>query len=137
MADIEVQERKIVVAIDEGEESIYALTWAIKNILVSQNSNDTILLLYAKPHPQLVSTLDGPEYLFSSDVIISMEKYSKDVADCVIEKAKRVCKDHQNVKVEIRVGEGDPRDVICDVVEKIGADILVMGTHGYGPFWEV
>ncbi|XP_026430130.1 universal stress protein A-like protein [Papaver somniferum] len=134
MADMDVQERKIVVAIDEGEESIYALTWAIKNnvFVVSQKSNDTILLLYAKPHMQLISTLDEPEYLFSSDVIISMEKYSKDVSDCVIEKAKRVCKDLQSVKVEIRVEEGDPRDVICDVVEKIGADILVMGTHGYG-----
>ncbi|KAI3913882.1 hypothetical protein MKW92_051667 [Papaver armeniacum] len=133
MADIEVQERKIVVAIDEGEESIYALRWAIKNIVsVSHNSNDRILLLYAKPHLQLISSLDGPEYWFPSDVIISLEKYSKDVADCVIEKAKRVCKDLQNVKVEVKVEEGDPRDVICDVVEKIGADILVMGTHGYG-----
>ncbi|KAI3932709.1 hypothetical protein MKW98_012680 [Papaver atlanticum] len=131
MADMEVQERKIVVAIDEGDESIYALTWAIKNV-VSQNSNDTIILLYAKPPLKIYSTLDGSGYLFSSDVIMSMEKYSKEVADCVIEKAKRVCKDLQNVKVETRIEKGDARDVICDAVEKIGADILVMGTHGYG-----
>ncbi|RZC56677.1 hypothetical protein C5167_015523 [Papaver somniferum] len=128
---MEVQERKIVVAIDEGDESIYALTWAIKNV-VSQNSNDTIILLYAKPPLKIYSTLDGSGYLFSSDVIMSMEKYSKEVADSVIEKARRVCGDLQNVKVETRIEKGDARDVICDAVEKIGADILVMGTHGYG-----
>ncbi|MCL7031541.1 hypothetical protein MKW94_023408 [Papaver nudicaule] len=123
MADTEVQERKIVVAIDEGEESIYALTWAIKNV-VSQNSNDTIILLYAKPPLKVYSTLDGSGYLFSSDVMVSMEKYSKDVADCVMEKAKRVCKDLQNVKVEARIEKGDAKDVICEAVEKIGADLL-------------
>ncbi|XP_026404146.1 universal stress protein A-like protein isoform X1 [Papaver somniferum] len=162
MADIgAVQERKIVVAIDEGEESIYALTWAIKNVVSQNSSNDTIILLYAKPQRAVYSTLDGPGdkpnkilfffpyishisnifsnflihfvgNLFSSDVIMSMEKYSKEVADCVIEKAKRVCKDLQNVKVETMIESGDAREVICDAVEKIGADLLVMGTHGYG-----
>ncbi|KAI3932711.1 hypothetical protein MKW98_012682 [Papaver atlanticum] len=166
MADMgAVQERKIVVAIDEGEESIYALTWAIKNVVSQNSSDDTIILLYAKPQRAVYSTLDGPgnkpnkfffhtlvfshisnifnNYrilflihfvgnLFSSDVLMSMEKYSKEVADCVIEKAKRVCKDLQNVKVETMIESGDAREVICDAVEKIGADVLVMGTHGYG-----
>lgn len=36
------------------------------------------------------------------------------------------------VKVEARVECGDPRDVICQMVEKLGADVLVMGSHGYG-----
>jgi len=36
------------------------------------------------------------------------------------------------IKVETRVENGDPRDVICDMVQKLGADILVMGSHGYG-----
>ncbi|KAI3919030.1 hypothetical protein MKW92_037615 [Papaver armeniacum] len=122
MADMEVQDRKIVVAIDEGDESIYALTWAIKNV-VSQNSNDTVILLYAKPPLKMYSTLDGSGYLFSSDVIMSMEKYSKDVADCVTEKARRVCEHLQNVKVETRIEKGDARDVICLV------QIFYVSTH--------
>ena len=32
----------------------------------------------------------------------------------------------------MRVENGDPRDVICEVAEKINADVLVMGSHGYG-----
>jgi hypothetical protein len=36
-------------------------------------------------------------YLFSSDILAAMDKYGNDVADCVIEKAKRICKDLQDV----------------------------------------
>lgn len=36
------------------------------------------------------------------------------------------------IKVETRVENGDPRDVICEMVQKLGADVLVMGSHGYG-----
>jgi nucleotide-binding universal stress UspA family protein len=34
--------------------------------------------------------------------------------------------------VETRVEHGDPRDAICQMAEKLGADALVMGSHGYG-----
>ena len=36
------------------------------------------------------------------------------------------------VRVETCVEKGDPRDVICGAAEKGGADLLVMGSHGYG-----
>jgi hypothetical protein len=32
-------------------------------------------------------------YLFSSDILATMDRYANDVADCVIDKAKRMCKD--------------------------------------------
>lgn len=34
--------------------------------------------------------------------------------------------------METRIENGDPRDVICHLVEQLGADILVMGSRGYG-----
>uniref|UniRef100_A0A251UHR3 Putative rossmann-like alpha/beta/alpha sandwich fold protein n=1 Tax=Helianthus annuus TaxID=4232 RepID=A0A251UHR3_HELAN len=34
------------------------------------------------------------------------------------------------VKVDRRVFISDPRDVICDVVEKMGVDMVVLGSHG-------
>ncbi|KAI9187107.1 hypothetical protein LWI28_024442 [Acer negundo] len=134
MADVAAaaKERRIIVAVDEGEESMYALTWCLKNV-ISQNSNDTLILLYAKPPRAVYPTLDGTGYLFSSDIMASMEKYISDMANGVIEKAKKLCREQSgDVKVEARVGDGDPRDVICDMVEKLGADVLVMGSHGYG-----
>ncbi|XWS58109.1 hypothetical protein CRYUN_Cryun08bG0006500 [Craigia yunnanensis] len=72
-------------------------------------------------------------YLFSADILATMDKYSNDVAFCVIEKAKRMCREQgDEVKVEVRVENGDPRDVICEVAENINASVLVMGSHGYG-----
>ena len=38
------------------------------------------------------------------------------------------------VKVETRIDHGDPRDVICEMTQNLGADMLVMGSHGYGLF---
>jgi nucleotide-binding universal stress UspA family protein len=32
----------------------------------------------------------------------------------------------------VEVIEGEPRHVICNAVEKHGADLLVVGSHGYG-----
>ncbi|KAK9050342.1 hypothetical protein SSX86_009531 [Deinandra increscens subsp. villosa] len=125
-------ERKILVAIDEGEESTYALSWCLKNF-VSENSKDILVLLYVKPPHVVYSALDGTGYLFSQDIIATMDKYRNEVAETVIEKAKKLCKDSlQDVKVETRVEIGDPRDVICDVAEKMGVDMVVVGSHGYG-----
>uniref|UniRef100_A0A2N9FTD8 UspA domain-containing protein n=1 Tax=Fagus sylvatica TaxID=28930 RepID=A0A2N9FTD8_FAGSY len=132
MADVAAKERKILVAVDEGEESGNALSWCLKNV-ISENSKDTLVLLYVKPPRAVYTALDGTGYLFSSDILAAMDKYGNDVADCVIEKAKKICKDLQDVKVETRIEHGDPRDVICQMTEKLGADVLVMGSHGYGP----
>ena len=58
MADVEAKERKILVAVDEGDESMYALSWCLKNV-ISGNSKDTLILLYAKPPRVVYSALDG------------------------------------------------------------------------------
>lgn len=54
----EAKERKILVAVDEGEESSYALSWCLKNI-VAENSKDTLILLYSKQPPPLYPAMDG------------------------------------------------------------------------------
>ncbi|KAL7237649.1 hypothetical protein ACSBR2_003870 [Camellia fascicularis] len=134
MAECEAKERKILVAVDAGEESMHALSWCLNNIVVSQNSKDTLILLYAKPTPSIYNAVDGTGYLFSPDTVSSMERYSNEVAESVMEKAKRLCKEDHNldVKVETKVESGDPRDVICQAVDKLGIDLVVLGSHGYG-----
>ncbi|XP_010259333.1 PREDICTED: universal stress protein PHOS32-like [Nelumbo nucifera] len=133
MADFEAKERRVMVAVDESEESMYALSWCLKN-LIPPDAQTTLILLYAKPPPPVYSSLDGTGYLFASDVIATMEKYSRDLADSVMERAEAIFKNHSNIKVEKKVGSGDAREVICMTVEKFGADLLVMGSHGYGFF---
>ncbi|XP_049389341.1 universal stress protein A-like protein isoform X2 [Solanum stenotomum] len=131
MADAAAKERKILVAVDESEESSYALSWCIENIITG-NSNDTLILLYSIPPRAVYSTLDGTGYLVSSDILATMERYSSEVAQCVMEKAKRACEALNGVKVETIVEHGDARDVICQAAEKLHVDMLVMGSHGYG-----
>lgn len=50
--------RKVLVAVDEGEESKYALSWCITNV-IQQNSKDTLVLLYVKPPRVVYTALDG------------------------------------------------------------------------------
>ncbi|KAK4402136.1 hypothetical protein Sango_0954300 [Sesamum angolense] len=54
--------RKILVAVDEGEESAYALSWCLKNLMVTHpNSKDTLVLLYAKPPQAVYIPMDSTE----------------------------------------------------------------------------
>ncbi|KAL3591108.1 hypothetical protein D5086_009748 [Populus alba] len=65
-------------------------------------------------------------YVFSSDFLAMMLKYNNDVASFVTEKAKTMCKE------QVQDSMGDPRDVICEVAEKLQVDVVVMGSHGRG-----
>lgn len=56
--EVAAKERKILVAVDEGEESSYALKWCLNNI-VNLDSKDTLVLVYAKAPRAVYSALDG------------------------------------------------------------------------------
>lgn len=131
-----IQSKKIVVAVDESEESMYALSWCLNNIIsVSHQNSDstTLVLLYVKPPPPNYSAFDVAGHLFGNDVVAALEDYSRKLVDTVMTKAQDVClKSNVNIKVEKKVGSGDAKNVICGTVEKLGADMLVMGSHGYG-----
>ncbi|KAF5956975.1 hypothetical protein HYC85_004200 [Camellia sinensis] len=142
MGGCEANERKILVGVDEGDESMYALSWCLKNVVVPQNSKDTLVLLYAqKPRP-IYPIIDGAtvsdepkiRYILMPDVMETMDRYNNELAESRMEKAKRLCKEVHNldVKVETRIESGDPRDVICQAAEKLSADVVVLGSHGYG-----
>ncbi|CAL1393251.1 unnamed protein product [Linum trigynum] len=138
------QKKVFLAAVDESEESMHALSWFVNKIMPASSSGhhrSTLVLLYVKPPRWLYFSPDG--HMFSADVMTAMDKYRNDVADCVMLKAKRVCKEaagnndddhhHHHVKVETMIENGDARDVICQVADKLCVDVLVMGSHGYGP----
>lgn len=55
---LEKESKKIVVAVDESDESMYALSWCLSN-LIPLNTQNTLVLLYVKPPPPLHSPLDA------------------------------------------------------------------------------
>ncbi|KAK4558309.1 hypothetical protein RGQ29_007878 [Quercus rubra] len=127
-------ESKIVVAVDESKESMHALSWCLSN-LVSHNSGNTLVLLYVKPPPPVYTSFDAAGYVFSSDIISALEKYGSDLVNSVMTRAESVIRSSgTNINVEKITGSGEAKDVICSIVNKLGADTLVMGSHGYGFF---
>ncbi|EYU37244.1 hypothetical protein MIMGU_mgv1a026749mg [Erythranthe guttata] len=127
--------RKILVAVDKGEESSYALSWCLENLLSEnhQNYKDTLILLFAKTPLPIYSGMDTTGHVTSPSIIASVEKYANEVAEKVMCKATQICKDfNDQITMETMVEHGDPRDVICDVAERFKVDFLVVGSRGYG-----
>ncbi|WJX13592.1 hypothetical protein P8452_03967 [Trifolium repens] len=132
---MENRERKIMVAVDESEESMYALSWSITNLISDTNNNSKLVLLYVKP-PSAVYSLDSAGYIFSNETIDDLEEYSKKLAKSVTKRAEAICRnfDATNINIEKVVGTGEAKNVICNAAKKLEADTLVMGSHGYGFF---
>ena len=61
-----------------------------------------------------------------------MEADLKRVALRVVEKARELCAAAQVADAEFEALEGDARNVLCDAVERHHAEMLVVGSHGYG-----
>ncbi|KAL8089308.1 hypothetical protein AgCh_038929 [Apium graveolens] len=117
-------EKRILVAVDESEQSMHALSWCLTNLLPPENKN-ILLLLYVKP---------SPVYSFiGATNVEAMEGYGKDIATSVMYRAQAVCsKFNSNTKAEKIVGSGDAKEVICAAAKKLDADILLTGSHDYG-----
>ena len=120
--------RRVVVALDESAQSLHALQWALGTFSLCAHL-DTLILLHAKLPPS--SSVAGPEFILSAEAIVSMEIYQDRAIESLMNRALELCKEKQ-VAAETQVVFGDPRDVICEVVEKSNADFLVIGSHGYG-----
>jgi hypothetical protein len=50
--------RRIVVAVDEGEESMHALTWCLANV-VSPADGDTVVLVHARRPRPVYAAMDS------------------------------------------------------------------------------
>ncbi|KAH7544018.1 hypothetical protein JRO89_XS15G0086900 [Xanthoceras sorbifolium] len=68
----------------------------------------------------------------ATEVLPYVESDLKRTAARVVERAKEICTRKLVIDVVVEVVEGDARNVLCEVVEKHHASILVVGSHGYG-----
>eukprot|EP01018_Ginkgo_biloba_P017540 Gb_37406 [translate_table: standard] len=126
---------KIVVAVDESEESMRALRWACKYVLAvhvdkSNEQSYKLILLHVQPNNCLVA---GPVFILSNEVIGPLEYDARRTTQNILKGAVDICETN-NVKAETHVVVGDPKERICEAVQMLGAHFLVMGSHGYGGF---
>ncbi|XP_076912037.1 universal stress protein A-like protein [Bidens hawaiensis] len=127
---MENQKKKIMVAIDESEYSRYALEWALQNLHASI-ANNQLLVFTVQP-------ISDYSYLHASaygatppELIRNIQENQKKVALNLLEQAKELCKKY-GVTAETITEVGDPKDLICEAVEKSKVRLLVLGSHSRG-----
>jgi nucleotide-binding universal stress UspA family protein len=116
--------RRILVAIDGSESSLFALTHAVKlaNVFDSELT--------------LLSVIDKFKLPFSAEYGLgaqeSHEQLVRDVLESLNEVTMKLGENNRNLHIDTRVEEGRPAKIIVQVAEEDGFDLIVMGSQGFG-----
>ncbi|WOL03304.1 universal stress protein A-like protein [Canna indica] len=125
----EVRKPAMVVGIDDSEHSFYALQWTLRRFFSTAGSPFQLVVVHSKPSLTSVVGLAGPG---AADVLPFVDSDLKKIALLTIERAKDLCSAFAVGDIQYEILEGDPRNALCEAVEKHQAEILVVGSHGYG-----
>ncbi|MFQ6642250.1 hypothetical protein Gotur_018705, partial [Gossypium turneri] len=131
----------VVVSVDGNEGSMDALRWALDNIKLRPSSPDStqppghFLILYVQPPPSIAAGLNpgaipfgGPTNLEVPAFTAAIEAHQKRITDAILNHALQICAEKKaNVKTQVVIG--DPKEKICEVIENVHADLLVMGSR--------
>ncbi|XP_052138919.1 universal stress protein PHOS34-like isoform X1 [Oryza glaberrima] len=124
----------MVVGVDESEHSYYALQWTLRHFFATaaggQPPQYRLVVVNAKPTAASAVGLAGPGTRGAADVLPFVEADLKKSSMRVIEKARELCAQVSDALFEVL--EGDARNVLCESVERHQAEMLVVGSHGYG-----
>lgn len=135
--EFEMEEEKsggriIMIAVDEGEESMYALGWALDNLLFPGGNKgesaeyDRVVIMHAENQIAL-----SGQVAFTPHVLEVLERRQKLNTERVLASAKAICED-RNVNVETKMVTGDARYALCEAAEKMKVNLLVVGSRGHG-----
>ncbi|KAL3733066.1 hypothetical protein ACJRO7_022569 [Eucalyptus globulus] len=135
----------VVVAVDGSEESMNALRWALDNLKLRppadppSPSSSSFVVLHVQSPPSIVAGLNpgaipfgGPSDLEVPAFTAAIEAHQQRITQAILDRAREICSDKDvNIKTEVVIG--DPKEKICEVVENLNADLLVMGCRAFGP----
>ncbi|TVU37273.1 hypothetical protein EJB05_10579 [Eragrostis curvula] len=124
-AEAERGKTVVVVAVDDSEHSYHALEWTLRHVAAS---GAELVIVHAKPSPASIVSFGGPG---AGEAMRCVDADLRKIAEAVVDRARRVCIAN-SVHALIEVIEGEPRYVLCNAAEKHHADLLVVGSHGYG-----
>ncbi|MED6155214.1 hypothetical protein PIB30_003406 [Stylosanthes scabra] len=124
------EKQVMVVGVDDSEFSTYALEWTLDHLITpSPTPIFKLVVVFAKPSVASAVGFVGPG---APEVFPLVEADIKRTAARVTEQAKQLCITKSVNDAIVEVVEGDPRNVLCEAVEKHHASVLVVGSHGYG-----
>ncbi|PAN15348.1 hypothetical protein PAHAL_2G482100 [Panicum hallii] len=122
------QKTVVVVGVDDSDHSYHALEWTVRHVAAGMAGAADLVIVHAKPSPSSVVSFGGPG---AGEAMRYVEADLRKMAEAVVDRARRVCIAN-SVHALIEVVEGEPRYVLCNAAEKHHADLLVVGSHGYG-----
>uniref|UniRef100_A0A1J3ECH6 Universal stress protein A-like protein n=1 Tax=Noccaea caerulescens TaxID=107243 RepID=A0A1J3ECH6_NOCCA len=136
--------KKMIVAIDESDTSFYALQWVIdhfSNLLTTTAAADAevngmlTVVHVQSPFHHFAAYPAGPggatAVYASSTVIESVKKAQQETSAALLGRALQMCRAKQ-IRTETMVLEGDAKEMICQAVEQMNVDLLVVGSRGLG-----
>ncbi|CAK9186609.1 unnamed protein product [Ilex paraguariensis] len=133
----------VLVAVDGSEESMNGLRWALDNLKLRSAASDTdegsFVILHVQSPPSIAAGLNpgaipfgGPSDLEVPAFTAAIEAHQRRITEAILAHALQICSD-KHVTVKTQVVIGDPKENICEVVEDLHADLLVMGCRAFGP----
>ncbi|KAK1275730.1 hypothetical protein QJS04_geneDACA001638 [Acorus gramineus] len=140
------KKKRVMIAIDESECSHHALEWALDNLRESISSSSTagatsaapeaeeerLLTIYTAQPLTNLSYLTASSYGSASpEFIRSLQEQQQKVSLALLEQAKEMCA-RQGVVAETITEVGDPKETICETVDRLKVNLLIMGNHGRG-----
>jgi nucleotide-binding universal stress UspA family protein len=122
---------KILLAIDGSPCSAAAIE-EVGNRPWPEGSTVKVLTTYELPVPPTAETWALPLNYFD-EMDVALGKQAQNVVDGAVEKLKS--KSNKTITIDGALLPGPPRTVILDEAERWGADLIVVGSHGYRA-WE-
>ncbi|KMZ66456.1 Universal stress protein [Zostera marina] len=127
----------IVVGVDESAHSDRALQWTLQRFF-SDTSNTTnkpqqrwkLVVVHVRPYATSIINVAGAG---SADVLPFVDSGLNETVTRVVNNVRQICIG-KGVSVVIEVIDGDARFSLCNAVDRHQAEVLVVGSHGYGAF---
>ncbi|XP_052176071.1 universal stress protein PHOS34-like [Diospyros lotus] len=140
----EKKQMKVLVAVDESDESFYALQWALDHLFPSPAVAAGVAAV-AEPNQELgMVTVThvlypfqtyvlpaGPAVIASSTVVQSVRTAQEKNAAALLSRALQMCQ-QKMINAETLILEGDAKEMICQAAEQMHVDLVVVGSRGLG-----
>ncbi|GFZ21425.1 adenine nucleotide alpha hydrolases-like superfamily protein [Actinidia rufa] len=127
----EMKKKKVMVAIDVSEYSHYALEWAMKN-LGDSIANSELFIFTVQPIAEYSYLYASSFGAAPSDLVRTFLESQKKAAMALLDKAKDICSNYGVVVAETMTEVGNPKEAICEAVEKHKIQLLILGSHSRG-----
>ncbi|XP_014503572.1 universal stress protein A-like protein isoform X1 [Vigna radiata var. radiata] len=139
---------RVLVSVDGSEESMKALRWALNNLKLRSPTSDSIdapsfIIFHVQSPPSIATGLNpgaipfgGPSDIEVPAFTAAIEAHQERITRAVLDHALGICSQFNlgmQSQVRTHVVVGDPKEKICEAVQDLHADVLVMGSRAFGP----